>query len=71
MEKLENTILQSFIKKMGKEVDGLDLIVAFSEDTWPDDDNIYQSIVMERQDNGKVWNVECTRNGRVKDIIEL
>ena len=68
MNNIEQTILNSFIKYMGEEVKGLDLMVAFSEDTWPDDiSQEYVSLVMETKDNGKVWEVVCTRSGKVKD----
>lgn len=69
--KLEETILNSFKKKLGKEVEGLDLMVAFTEDTWPDEDGHYQTIVMDKQSNGKVWDCECTRNGNIKDYFEV
>jgi hypothetical protein len=68
---LEQKILEQFKKKMKKEVEGLDLIVAFNEDTWPDDDNIYSILVMETKANGKVWDCECSRNGNIKYIYEL
>lgn len=68
--KLEEKLLQSFIKYMGDEVKGLDLIIAFSPDTFPDDEGVYSFIVMEREDNGKVWDCECTRSGKIKDVIE-
>jgi hypothetical protein len=69
--KLEEKILKSFKKYMGKEVEGLDLIVTLSEDNWPDFEGTYACEVMERQDNGRVWSCECTRNGNVKDTYEL
>jgi hypothetical protein len=56
---------------MGKEVEGIDLIVTLSEDNWPDFEGTYACEVMERQDNGRVWSCECTRNGNVKDTYEL
>lgn len=71
MKKLEETILKSFIKKLGKEVEGLDLMVAFNYDCWPDDEGYYLVEVMERQDNGRVWTCECTRSGIIKDWYEL
>lgn len=72
MKELENRILKSFKKYMGKEVEDLDLIVCISPDCWPEDiDNIYTCEVMERKDNGKVWTCECTKNGKVKETIQL
>ena len=73
MEELENTILKSFKKYMGKEVNDLDLIVYIEEDYWPDPDSIYNYCceVMESKDNGRVWTCTCTKNGRVKDACEL
>ena len=68
---LEEKILKSFIKYMGKEVEGLDLIVAWTEDCWPDFEGSYTCEVMERQDNGKVWTCICTRSGNVKDTYLL
>lgn len=72
MENLEEKILKSFIKYMGKEVEGLELEVALSPDCWPEDyDNLYTCEVMEKQDNGKVWTCECTKSGKVKDAYEV
>ena len=72
MEKLlEEKILASFKKKLGKEVKGLDIMVAFNYDCWPDDEGYYLVEVMERQDNGKVWTCECTKSGNIKDYYEL
>lgn len=71
MNDLEKKILNSFKKNMGKEVESLDLFVAFNDDTWPDDEGYYLVEVMERQDNGKVWTCQCTKNGIVKDVYEV
>lgn len=71
MDNLERNILDSFKKQMGEEVKDLELMVAFNEDTWPDEDHIYQAEVMETKNNGRVWGCECTRNGRVKDTYEI
>ena len=72
MTQLEKTILDSFKKYMGKEIEGLDLMVAFSEDLWPDEmDGVYRVDVMETKDNGKVWTCECTKNGKVKDTYQI
>lgn len=68
---LEQKILKSFIKYMGKEVEGLDLIVSWTEDCWPDFEGSYTCEVMERQDNGKVWTCICTRSGNIKDTYLL
>lgn len=69
---MEEKILKSFTKKMGKEVEGLDLMVVISPDCWPEDlDNIYTCEVMEKQDNGRVWTCECTKNGNIKEIYEI
>lgn len=68
---LEEKILKSFIKYMKKEVDNLKLIVCISPDCWPDDYNAYTCEIMEEQDNGRAWSCECTKNGNVKDVIEL
>lgn len=70
MEKtLEQKIFEQFIKKMGKEVEGLDLFPAIEEDTWDEGENL--CLVMEKQDNGKVWECSCTKTGKIKDIIEI
>lgn len=61
---LEEKVLKSFIKYEGKEVEGLELIVAIP-DCWGDDDEYYCQ-VLESKDNGKVWEVTCTRTGNVK-----
>lgn len=68
---LEEKILKSFKKYMGKEVEGLDLIVALTEDCWPDFEGTYSCEVMEKQDNGKVWTCECTKSGNVKETYSL
>ena len=68
---IEQVILENFKKKMKEEVKDLNLLVSLSEDTFPDDYGIYSCEVMESKDNGKVWNVICTRNGKIKDIILL
>lgn len=65
---LEQKILNSFIKYMGKEVEGLDLFVALDPENWGEE---HTCEVMEKQDNGKVWTCTCTRNGNVKDTIEI
>lgn len=70
-ETLEEKILKSFIKYEGKEVEGLDLIVCWIPDNWPDFGNVYSCEVMESQDNGKVWEVECTKSGKVKNTYLL
>lgn len=71
MKELEDKILNSFKKKAGKEVEGLELFVAFSEDNWPDFEGNYLVEVMEQQDNGRVWTCECTRSGNVKRYYEV
>lgn len=68
---LEEKILKSFQKLLGKEVEDLDLFVALVEDCWPDYDGVYSCEVMETKDNGKVWELTCTKSGRIKDYIEL
>lgn len=71
LDQLEVKILNLFIKKMGKEVEGLDLFATIVEDMWPDDSGYYECIVMEKQSNGKVWGIECTRTGNIKSIYEV
>lgn len=71
MNELEKKILDTFRKYEGKEVENLELFVAFNEDTWPDYEGNYLVEVMEPQDNGRVWTCECTRSGKVKDTYEL
>lgn len=69
MENLEEKIFKQFIKKMGKEVEGLDLFPALEEDSWDEGENC--CLIMEKEDNGKVWECYCTKNGNIKDIIEI
>lgn len=71
MKELEEKILKSFIKYEGKEVAELELFVVISEDEFPDEEGIYHAQVMERQDNGRVWECTCTRTGNVKETYEL
>ena len=71
MNELETKILKSFVKHEGKAVKGLDLLVATCDDEWPDDDGVYHAQVMEPQDNGKVWECVCTKNGSIKETYEL
>lgn len=71
MKTLEEKILEGFKKKLKEEIKDLDLFVSVSEDNWPDDYKVYSCEVMERKANGKAWDVTCTKNGNVKDIILL
>lgn len=71
MTELEKKILESFKKYEGKEVEDLELFVAFNEDCWPDYEGHYLVEVMEPQENGRVWTCECTKSGKVKDTYEL
>lgn len=71
MNNLEEKILKSFRKFEGKEVENLDLIVSLISDCWPDFENNYTCEVMEKQENGKVWTCECTKNGNIKDTYML
>ena len=64
MTNLEDKILKSFQKFEG--VDASNYIVCIGDDWW--DDNIYECTVEEKQDNGKVYLVSCTKSGRVKDV---
>lgn len=66
---MEQKILESFNKKMGKEVQGLELLVALNTDEYDNWDKTCE--VMETKDNGKVWFVECTKTGNVKSIYQL
>lgn len=71
MKELEAKILKTFKSYEGEAVKGLNLLVATCEDEWPDDEGIYHAQVMEPQDNGRVWECVCTRNGKVKETYEL
>ena len=68
---IEQVILNNFKKYMKSQVQDLDLIISLSEDTFPDDYGIYSCEIMEAEDNGKVWNVTCTKNGKIKEAILL
>lgn len=64
---MEEIILKSFKKYEGKEVKDLDLMVAI-----PDNFDEYPTCqVMETKVNGKVWDVVCTKSGRVKETLLL
>lgn len=64
---MEEKILKSFRKYMGKEVENINLLVSIP-DTFEYE---YQCEVLEKEDNGRVWLVQCTRNGNVKDVCEI
>lgn len=66
---LEQKIFEQFKKMMKDEIEGLDLFPAIEEDSWEDGENC--CLVMESQDNGKVWECYCTKSGKIKDIIEV
>lgn len=66
---MEEKILNSFVKKMKGEVKKEDLIVSIP-DCFGDDDEYYCE-VLEKENNGRVWNVETTRNYNVKTIDEM
>lgn len=66
---MEQKILNNFIKKMGKQVQELDLFVALNTDEYDNWDKTCE--VMETKDNGKVWFVECTKTGNIKSAYQL
>ena len=65
---METKILKSFINKMNEEANELELIVSIDPETW-EEEHICE--VLETKDNGKVWELKCTRSGNVKEIYEL
>lgn len=69
--KIEETILKSFKRKMGRDVENLDLIVCISPDCFPDDYNEYSCEVMESRDNGMVWVVYTDQFGNVSETFEI
>lgn len=69
MMELEQKIFEQFKKMMKDEIKELNLFPAIEEDSWEDGDNC--CLVMEHQDNGKVWECYCTKSGKIKDIIEI
>ena len=58
--------LRQFREKMGKKVEGLDLIITYPDD-WEEEG---ECEIMERRDNGKVWMVKYGLDNII-DIIEL
>lgn len=69
MKKLEEKILRSFRKHMNKEIEGLNLIVCLNE---PWGENLeYDCEIIEEQEDGRTWYVQCTKLGNVVSIIEL
>ena len=64
---MEEKILNSFKKKLGKKAEGLDLIVSIP-DNFEDEK---ECTILETKDNGKVWQLICTKTGNVKDILEI
>lgn len=67
MTELETRILKSFQKYEG--IDASSLVVCIGDD-WGDD-NIYECVVEEKQDNGKVYQVTCTKSGKVIDVYQM
>ena len=63
---MEEKILNSFKKKL-KDVKNLDLIVSLP-DTF---EELHECEILENLENGRVWNIICTKNGNVKDYYEL
>lgn len=66
---MEEKLLEGFKKKLGKEVEGLDLFVSMNFDEngkWTKDAEILEDII-----NGRAWFIVCTRTGNIKEIFEL
>lgn len=66
--KIEEKILETFKKKLGAEAKKLNLMVSLDPEAWEED---HYCEVMEKQDNGKVWEVKTTRSGKVIEIYEI
>ena len=67
MNKLETKLLNSFLRKE-KTAKTLDLIVCIADDEWSEDRGF---LIMERQDNGKVWQCWATSKNTIKDFIPI
>jgi hypothetical protein len=65
---MEKKILESFKKKLGKEVEGLDLSISLDPDLW---NEAHEVDIYEKRSNGKVWTCFCTRTGRIESILEV
>lgn len=65
---MEQKILEQFKKKMKME-ERNDLIISLDCDDFGNYLNTCE--VMEKQTNGKVWDVITTRSGNIKSIYEL
>ena len=64
---MEEKILKQFKRILGKEVKGLNLIISMPDDFEEEP----ECVIMEKRDNGKVWDVVCTKKGNIKDYYEL
>lgn len=61
---IENKILQNF-KKVIKQNN---LIIMFDKEIWEEE---HSCIIEEKEDNGKVWQVECDKNGKILEYCEV
>lgn len=67
MRELEAKILKSFQKYINTNISNL--VVCIGDD-WGDY-GIYECVVEEKQDNGRVYQVSCTKSGRVKSVYQV
>ncbi len=63
---MEEKILSSF-KQKEKELKDLELIISMSDDF----EETHECEILEKKENGRVWNIVCTKSGNVKDYYEM
>ncbi len=66
---MEGKILESFKKYTKEEFKDLDLFVSLPDDFGEDGE--YLCSILENCDNGKAFDVTCTKNGKVIDVYEM
>lgn len=67
MNVLETKLLSEFLKKEPK-LKNLDLIVCIADDEWAEDKGF---LIMEREDNGHVWQCWATNRNTIEDIVQV
>ena len=64
---IEKYILEQFVKKVNIDIDKIR--IELDTDDWGNYEN--EAVIIERKDNGKVWNVVTYSTGRIRCITEI